>query len=125
MDKNIRIFMQKLKKIPGFSNVKFIFLYGSRLTGKANKMSDYDFAVYYDGNKKKQFDFLIKSNFNEKFDVKIFQDLPLFIRKEVLKGKVIYAKDRGFLYEIVYQTIKDFEYFKRYYYDYIGLERIK
>jgi len=117
--------MQKLKKIPGFSNVKFIFLYGSRLTGKANKMSDYDFAVYYDGNKKKQFDFLIKSNFNEKFDVKIFQDLPLFIRKEVLKGKVIYAKDRGFLYEIVYQTIKDFEYFKRYYYDYIGLERIK
>ena len=124
MDNNVGIFIQKLKKIPGFSNVKFIFLYGSQPTGKANKMSDYDFAVYYNGNERERFDFLIKSNFNEKFDVKIFQDLPLFIKKEVLKGRVIYAKDRGFVYEVVYKTIKDFESFKRYYYDYIGLEKI-
>lgn len=124
MDKNINLFVSKLKKISGFAKVKFIFLYGSQASGKANKMSDYDFAVYYDGDKKERFNFLIKANFNEKFDVKIFQDLPLFVRKEVLKGKVIYFKDRRFVYEIVYQTIKDFEFFKRYYYDYIGLERI-
>ena len=52
MDENIKTFMKKLKKISGFSNVKFIFLYGSRTTGKANKLSDYDFAVYYSGTKK-------------------------------------------------------------------------
>ena len=124
MDNNVGIFMQKLKKIPGFPNVKFIFLYGSQVSGKANKMSDYDLAVYYDGDKKERFNFLISANFNGKFDVKIFQDLPLFIRKEVLNGKLIYAKDKEFVYRVVYQTIKDFEYFKRYYYDYIGLERI-
>ena len=124
MDQNIGIFMKKLKKVPSFANVKFVFLYGSQTDGKANKMSDYDFAVYYEGNKKERFNFLIGANFSEKFDVKIFQDLPLFIKKEVLKGRVIYAKDRGFVYGVVYQTIKDFESFKRYYYDYIGLEKI-
>ena len=125
MDRNVKEFIKKLKKVPGFSNVEFIFLYGSQASGKANKMSDYDFAVYYDGNKKERFDFLIGASFSEKFDVKIFQDLPLLVKKEVLGGRVIYAKDRGFVYGVVYQTIKDFEFFKRYYYDYIGLERIK
>ncbi len=125
MEKDVKVFMQKLREIKGFSNVKFIFLYGSQITGKANKMSDYDFAVYYEGNEKERFNFLIDANFSDKFDVKIFQDLPLFIRKEVLRGRVVYVKNREFLYEIVYKTIKDFEFFKRYYYDYIGLEKIK
>ena len=62
---------------------------------------------------------------NEKHDVKIFQDLPLRIKKEVLKAKVLYAEDFTFVYDIAYETIKAFEDFKKYYYDYIGLEKIK
>lgn len=88
-------------------------------------MSDYDFAVYYDNNKQQRYDFLKRINFSDKFDAKVFQDLPLYIQKEVLKGKVIYAEDLSFVYDIAYDTIKRFEDFKRYYYDYIGLEKIK
>ena len=124
MDKNIGIFMQKLKKMPDFSRVKFVILYGSQASGNATPMSDYDFAVYYDGGKKERFNFRVYVSSNKLFDVHTFQDLPLYVRKEVLKGKIIYAKDTGFVYDIAYETIKAFEDFKRYYYDYIGLERM-
>ncbi len=118
MKKEINLFMRKLRSMKDFHRVKFVILFGSQANGKANKMSDYDFAIYYDGDDR--YDFLKRINFNEKFDAKVFQDLPLFIQKEVLKGKVIYAKDLAFVYDIAYETIKRFEDFKKYYYDYIN-----
>jgi len=48
----------------------------------------------------------------------------LYIRVEALKGEVLYCEDRRFLYETAIRTIKDFEGFKRRFYDYIGLEEI-
>lgn len=121
MDRQVNRFMQQLKKIPDFHRVEFVILYGSRALGKSNSMSDYDFAIYYDGNEDERYKFLISANFNEKFDAKIFQDLPLFIQKDVLKGKIIYVKDLSFVYDLAYQTIKNFERFKKYYYDYIKM----
>ena len=50
----------------------------------------------------------------DKFDVQIFQDLPLYIRKEVLKGEVLYQKDVDFLYETAIDTVKEYGLFKRY-----------
>ncbi len=122
MEKNIRDFLIKLKRIPDFNKVKFIYLYGSQASGKASPMSDYDFAIYYEGDKKERFKFLLKASFDKNFDVKIFQDLPLYIRKDVLKGKVIYIKkgEDTFLYDYAYEVIKEFDMFKKYYYDYIN-----
>ena len=120
MDKNVNLFMKELKKIPDFHSVSFVILYGSQVENRATPMSDYDFAIYYDGNENKKFRFLVNANFDKKFDVKIFQDLPLYIRKDVLKGKIIYVKDIGFVYDVAYKTIKEFERFKKYYYDYIS-----
>ena len=127
MKKEINLFIEKLKKMPDFNRVKFVILFGSQAEGRANKMSDYDFAVYYDGDGRKRFIFLIKlsGSLPDKFDVKIFQDLPLYVRKEVLKGEVVYAKDLRFVYDVAYETIKAFEDFKKYYYDYIGVEKMK
>lgn len=120
MEKEIEKFMIELKKMSDFYRVKFVILFGSRILGVANKMSDYDFSVYYDGNKYGGSRFAINANFSEKFDVKIFQDLPLFIMNKVLKGKKIYVSDERLLYDIAYETIKRFENFKKYYYDYIS-----
>lgn len=126
MDKVTGLFMDKIKKISDFNNVNFIILYGSRAVGKENLMSDYDLAVYYDGDKKKRFKFLLNASFDKKFDVKIFQDLPIYIRKDVLKGKIIYLKKgkESFVYDVAYKTIKEFESFKKYYYDYIKMRPI-
>ena len=120
MNKEIKLFMGKLRKMPDFHRVKFVILFGSRAEGRARKDSDYDIVVYYDGKANERFKFGISVNENEKFDVQIFQDLPLFIQKEVLKGKVLYAKDLGFVYDIAYDIIKRFNDFKKYYYYYIG-----
>ena len=64
------------------------------------------------------------SSLNDIFDVQIFQDLPLYIRKDVLNGKLLYMKYKS-IYEIARNTIEEFEDFRRGYYDAIGLEKIK
>lgn len=125
MDKEIKLFMKKLKEMPDFDRVKFVILFGSKAEGRARKDSDYDLAVYYEGNKAERFTFRLKASEDEKFDVHIFQDLPLYVRKEVLKGKILYAEDLSFVYDVAYETIKAFEDFKKYYYDYIKYEEIK
>lgn len=125
MKKEIKLFMQKIREMKDFDRVKFVILFGSQASGKASKMSDYDFAVYYDGNKDQRYKFLLNANFSERFDAKVFQDLPLYVQKDVLKGKVLYVSDEQLLYDIAYETIKRFDDFKKYYYDYIRLERMK
>lgn len=122
MRDKIRLFLKKLKEMPDFNRVKFVILFGSYSQNKQNKLSDIDFAVYYDGDSKQRFKFRIKlmAKLPDSFDVQIFQDLPLYVRIEVLKGKLIYAKDETFAYDIAYETIKKYgDGFKRYYEDYI------
>mgnify|MGYP006291850749 CR=1 FL=1 len=117
--------IKKIKRLGG-RNVKFIILFGSVSCGKDNKFSDIDIAVYYKGNKKQRFDFRKKVliNLPDRYDVKIFQDLPLYIQKEVLKGRLVYASDMFFVYNKAYEVIQGFEDFKKAYYDYINLEKI-
>ncbi len=121
LEYKIKLFMKKLKERNDFDRVKFVILFGSQAEGRANKMSDYDFAVYYGGDNRERFDFRISFGgiLPDNFDLQIFQDLPLYVRKEVLKGKVVYAEDMRFVYDVAYETIKAFGDFKKYYYDYL------
>ncbi len=127
MDKRIQLFLRKLKEMPDFDKVKFVFLFGSVAGGKQNKLSDIDFAVYYDGNGKERFKFRLKilTKLPDNFDVQIFQDLPLYIRKEVLKGNLIYTKDKLFVYDVAYDTIKRFDDFIEYYQDYLETKKLR
>lgn len=51
--------------------------------------------------------------------------MPLFVRMGVLKGKLIYCINEELIYDIANDTIKRFEDFKGYYYDYINTRRTK
>ena len=125
--KKIKELLEKIKNTQDFDKIKFIILYGSVAEGKERTDSDIDICVYYDGKDEEAFNFRFRilSEFDEKYDIKIFQHLPLYVKIEVLKGKVIYCKDKKFLYEIAMQTIREFDEFKHRFYDYIGLETIK
>ncbi len=127
VEEALTLFMKKLQETPDFDRVKFAFLFGSHAEGKANKFSDFDFAVYYDGSSKERFKFRIHfgGQLPEKFDLQVFQDLPLYVQKEVLKGKLIYCTDLQFAYDCAYETLRRFEDFKRGYYDYIRHARIQ
>ncbi len=123
----INLFLKKLGEMPDKDRVKFAILFGSYSYGKENKLSDIDFAVYYDGNYDKRYEFRkeILGKLPENFDVQIFQDLPLYIRIEVLKGEIIYSENIRFAYDMAYETIKVFNNFKKYYYDYINNGEIR
>jgi predicted nucleotidyltransferase len=55
------------------------------------------------------------------FDVQIFQQLPLYIRKRVLKeGRILFVRDESQLYELAFRTVKNFEDFRHIYYDYLA-----
>lgn len=46
-------------------------------------------------------------------DIQIFQQLPIYIRKRILKeGKVKYQQDREKLYELAYRTIQEYQDFE-------------
>ncbi|HII94844.1 MAG TPA: nucleotidyltransferase domain-containing protein [Candidatus Methanofastidiosum sp.] len=127
MDTNLNKNLELIKKIKGFEHVRFIFLYGSTSTGNANKNSDVDLCIYYEGLEKEASRFRLKvlsELSSDKYDIKIFQQLPLYIKKEVLKGILLYSDDVNFVHEVALDTIREFEYYKRFYYDYIGLEMI-
>lgn len=90
--------------------------------------SDIDICVYYDDEVDCASEFRLKvlsELFDDIYDIKIFQQMPVFVRVEVLKGKVLYCDNRQFLYDKAYETIKEFDSFKRIYYDYIGAEPIR
>jgi len=55
---------------------------------------------------------------NDSADVQVFQGLPLPIRSKVLKeGKIILVKDEPALYELAFDTVNEFEDFKKHYED--------
>ena len=53
-------------------------------------------------------------------DIHIFQQLPIYIRRQVLKeGKVLFVRDEDVLYDLATRTAKAFEDFKHIYYAYL------
>jgi predicted nucleotidyltransferase len=115
--------IERIKNVEGLEKVKFIILYGSTFKKRMSKTSDIDLCIYYDGTpvESSQFRFKVLSElFDEIYDVQNFQQLPLYVRVDVLKGKAVYCRDKKFLSKVAIETIKDFETFKHRFYDYIG-----
>ncbi len=117
-----------VKQILFYGNNKVVFImnYGSYVNNAFHNGSDIDLCIYYDDNQieRQKFRLNILSRLNDIFDIQIFQDLPLYIRKDVLRGKLLYKKGKS-IYEIARSTIEEYNDFKRGYFDAIGMEKIK
>jgi hypothetical protein len=58
---------------------------------------DIDISVYYDDVDASEFRLKALSElFDDRYDIKIFQQLPLPLRCRVLKGKILYSDDLSF-----------------------------
>lgn len=125
VDQFIQHALERMRTVEGFEKVRFIILYGSVGEGRARIGSDLDLAVYYDGDHEEasRFRFAVLSELcDDRYDIQIFAHLPLYVRVEVLRGEVIYCPDERILYDVAYQTIREFDDFKHRLYDYIGKE---
>jgi hypothetical protein len=104
-------------------DVLAVILFGSAARGELAPHSDVDVClVLHDGARmrssasRKRLDYLGRFS----LDIRIFQQLPLYIRRRVLKeGKVLFARDEEPLYELAFRTAQAFEDFKHIYYDYL------
>ncbi len=106
--------IEKMRAI-GKDKVRFVVLYGSAAKGKLTKLSDLDLAVFFNGDKSERFEFRKKilGRVSNEFDIQIFQDLPLYVQKDILStGKVMYSVDYIETFEIFMKTIRGFEDFK-------------
>ncbi len=123
INKLVKNSVERLKNIEGFEKVRFIMLYGSAAEGVSRENSDIDLCIDYDAKtdyERSMFRLKVLSELPAIFDVQIFNQLPLYVKKEVLKGKVVFCRDEEYLYETALLTIKEFEDFKYRFYDYIG-----
>ena len=126
-DQDVLHALDRMRTLEGFDKVRFIILYGSVAEGRARAGSDIDLAVYYDGGREEaaRFRFAALSELaDDRYDIQIFSLLPLYIRTEVLRGRVVYCPDERFIYDVAYRTIREFDDFKHRLYDYIGKEAI-
>ena len=106
--------IEKMRAI-GKDKVRFVVLYGSAAKGKLTKLSDLDLAVFFKGDKSEKFEFRKKilGRVSNEFDIQIFQDLPLYVQKDILStGKMMYSVDYIETFEIFMKTIRGFEDFK-------------
>jgi len=115
--------LKQIRHIDGFEHVRFIILYGSAHAGTMRSGSDIDLCISYNGNKSTagRFRHEVLSRLpGTRFDVKIFELLPLYIRVEVFKGTLLYAPDLVFVYDTATWTLREFDDFKHRLYDYTG-----
>ena len=106
--------IEKMRAI-GKDKIRFVVLYGSAAKGKLTKLSDIDLAVFFNGDKSEKFEFRKKilGRVSNEFDIQMFQDLPLYMQKDILStGKVLYSLDYVETFEIFMKTIRGFEDFK-------------
>lgn len=120
--------LRQMRQVPGFKKVRFVLLYGSAAEGRMTTDSDIDLCVYYDGPKKEaaQFRHAVLSRLPHlRYDVQIFQLLPLYVRVEVLRGIPVFIPAMRFLYETATRTLREFGDFKHRLYDYTGQAAIQ
>ncbi|MFW6117228.1 MAG: nucleotidyltransferase domain-containing protein [Thermoproteota archaeon] len=113
--------VERIKSLDEEGKVQFVILFGSSAVGDRSSMSDTDLAIGHEGTEEERFDFRVRvsGELHTDFDIKIFQDLPLYVKKEVLKGKVLYVRDIRQLHEIALETIRDYAFFEPVFLDYI------
>lgn len=115
-------FVENLKRD---DDILAVILFGSYARNEARKESDIDVCIVlkdkeHEKLSQKEMDYMSLVD-DERVQVHIFQNLPIFIRIRVLKeGKMIFCKDEDTLYDIAFRTIKEFEAFKKYYKDYLN-----
>ncbi|MBI5332124.1 MAG: nucleotidyltransferase domain-containing protein [Candidatus Aenigmarchaeota archaeon] len=107
-----------VKKIRGDKDVLAIVLFGSAARDQLTPLSDVDICIVLKEdfkNKRAMFRKRIKyiSHAPDKFDIQIFQSLPLYIKVIIFKeGEILYCRNKKELFRIALKTMKDYSLFK-------------
>jgi len=114
-----------LAKVRQDEDVLAVFLFGSVARQEQTPLSDMDICLVLMPQSislellslsHKRLDYLKHTL----LDIQIFQQLPLYMRRRILKeGQMLFVRDETLLYELALRTVQAFEDFKRIYTSYL------
>ncbi len=112
-----------LRKAREDPDILAVLLFGSRARGESTPQSDVDVCLVL-ANRPYDPLFLSEKKLEAlsagELDVRVFQQLPLYIRRRVLReGKVLFVRNEAALYELAFRTAQSFEDFRHRYDDYL------
>ena len=123
ISKKIESTVQWLLSRSWSDEIQFIILYGSVAQGYARVNSDIDLAISITGTLEHlteiRKELILKTPYGE-LDIRLFEHLPIYIQKDVIKGLILYCIDIVGLHDVAYETIKKYQAYKPYLDDYIG-----
>ena len=111
MLKQLKPLLEKAKKD---KDVVAVMLFGSAARGEKHRDIDVAIVLYPKKYKAlKMSDIKLKyAAISDALDVTVFQQLPLYIQKRVIKdGKLLMCKDDDAFYDVVFESIRAFEDF--------------
>ena len=114
-----------LRKKKLLRKTAFVFLYGSVSRGEATPLSDVDICISLTLPAKERLRARISllADLSEKYDITIFEDLPLYVQQEVFRGKLLYTPNQKIVMTTALETIRNYEDFKPYYDYYIAKDK--
>ena len=96
--KQLETLVEKLKKI---RSIKAAILFGSYAKGKQRKNSDIDICIITEKRDDEALEFS-----SEKFDISLFDRLPLIVKYRVFRdGKILFNKDDKLLTKLKFWTL--------------------
>jgi len=98
-----------------------IALYGSSLNGQGR---DIDICLFldrkYSNLEMSQIRLKFLKVLSNKYDIQVFQQLPLYLRPRILKeSRILLSKNQQLLYSIAYATIREYSFFEKHYNEYL------
>lgn len=119
MDKTIQKIIEQAKKDPFVIAVAF---FGSYARGEPHR--DLDVCIFLkpaeytpESLSSQKFKYTPE---DEKYDVQVFQQLPLYIQKRILKeAKIVLCKNEDLLYDLYFLTIRNYEHYEPIYEGYL------
>ena len=121
VDKQLERLLSKARED---SDILAVFVFGSTARSERTAASDVDVCLVLQPQKydpltlsRKKLAYLQQHD----LDIQVFQQLPLYIRRRVLKeGKVLFERDTDALYALAFRTAQEFEDFKPIYHAYLA-----
>ncbi|MBI3031964.1 nucleotidyltransferase domain-containing protein [Candidatus Woesearchaeota archaeon] len=118
-----KVIQEIIEKAKKDKQVLAVSIFGSVARGEQYSR-DIDICIFLKPHKYTSYELSGKlleyAHHNEKYDVQIFQHLPLYIRIPIInEGKIIFCKDEDALYDLYFGTLRDYEHFKPIYEGYL------